>query len=97
MAASGFFMSLVNAPMQALIMLRVPRELRTQTMAVYAVVVCAGAPLALILAGWGLANISPRVVIGAVLALQTGAILTVVAGAVAERSTLGAASADLPA
>ncbi len=97
MAASGFFMSLVNAPMHALIMLRVPRELRTQTMAVFAVVVRAGAPLALIVAGWGLATISPRVVIGAVLAVQTTAILAVVAGALGERSTLGVASVDSPA
>ena len=33
MASGGFFMSLVNAPMQALVMLRIPRELRTQALA----------------------------------------------------------------
>jgi predicted MFS family arabinose efflux permease len=89
MAASGFFMSLVNSPMQALIMLRVPRELRTQTMAVSAVTMCAGAPLGLIATGWGLTHLSPRLVIGTVLALQTTAILAVVGGAVAERAALG--------
>ena len=32
-AAPGFFMSLVNAPMQAFVMLRIPRDLRTQALA----------------------------------------------------------------
>src|SRR4051812_38213784 len=33
MAAAGFFMSIVNAPMQALTMLRIPRPLRAQALA----------------------------------------------------------------
>jgi MFS family permease len=94
MASGGFFMSLVNSPMQALIMLRIPRELRTQTMAVSAVVVCAAAPLALILAGWALTHFSTRAVLGVVLAVQTAGILGVVLGALSERSTLRAASLE---
>ena len=35
-------MSLVNSPMQALIMLRIPRELRTQAMAAFGVFQCIG-------------------------------------------------------
>jgi MFS family permease len=97
MAGAGFFMSLVNSPMQALMMLRIPRDLRTQTMAVSAVVTCAGAPLALIGAGWALTHFSTRAVLGVVLAVQTTAILAVVAGAFAERSTLAAAALDSPA
>jgi predicted MFS family arabinose efflux permease len=94
MACGGFFMSLVNSPMQALIMLRVPREIRTQTMAVNAVVVCAAAPLALVGTGWALQHFSTRSVLGVVLAVQTAAILGVVGGALSERSSLRAASLD---
>jgi MFS family permease len=97
MAASGFFMSLVNSPMQALIMLRVPRDLRVQTMAVSAVATCTGAPLALLGAGWALTHFSTRAVLGVVLAVQTTAIVALITGALAERSTLRTASVDSPA
>ena len=53
MAAAGFFMSLVNAPMQALVMLRIPRDLRTQGVAAFGVFQCIGAPIGLVLAGCG--------------------------------------------
>ena len=43
-------MSNVNAPMQALVMLRIPRELRTQGVAAFGVFQCIGAPIGLILA-----------------------------------------------
>jgi MFS family permease len=94
MAASGFFMSLVNAPMHALMMLRVPRELRTRVMAVNAVAVTALVPIALVSVGWALAHFSTRVVVGVVLAVQTTAILGVVGGALAERTTLRAATSS---
>jgi MFS family permease len=97
MAASGFFMSLVNSPLQALIMLRVPRELRTRTMAVSAVGTFALAPLALIGVGWALTHFSTRAVVSVVLAVQTTAIVAVVGGALAERSSLQAATVDSPA
>lgn len=91
MAASGFFMSLVNSPMQALIMLRVPKELRTRTMAASAVVTFALVPVTLLGIGWALTHFSTRAVLGVVLAVQTTAILAVVGAAIAERSTLRAA------
>ena len=45
-ACGGFFMSLVNAPMQAFVMLRIPRDLRTQALAFSAVLNCVAAPRA---------------------------------------------------
>lgn len=97
MAFGGFFMSLVNAPMQALVMLRVPRDLRTQTMAFSAVLNCTASPVGLVAAGWALAHYAPRHVIAVVLALQTVAVATIVVSALLERTALAAATVDSPA
>jgi MFS family permease len=96
-ACGGFFMSLVNSPMQALVMLRIPRELRTQTLAVSAVLVCTAAPIGLVIAGWSLAHFETRSVLGCVLALQSVAVVSIVATALAERSALRTAAVDSPA
>lgn len=96
MACAGFFMSLVNAPMQSLLMLRVPRGLRVQAMAVSGVLVFALAPLGLVVVGWALARYSPREVIAVVLTVQTAAIASVVLRALSERTTLRAAAVDSP-
>ena len=72
MALAGFFMSLVNAPMQALIMLRIPREIRTQALASFGVFQCIGAPIGLLLAGWALARYDTHSVLAAVLARRHG-------------------------
>ena len=95
MAATGFFMSLVNAPLQTLVMLRVPRHLRTQTLAFSAVLNCTASPLGLVAAGWALSHYAVRHVIAVVLTLQTVAILTLVLTAFAERAVLRAV--DSPA
>ena len=95
MAAAGFFMSNVNAPIQTLVMLRIPREVRTQGIAAFGVFQCICAPVGLLLAGWALARYDTRSVLAAVLALDTLAVLTFVAAAVAERSAL--ASAEMAA
>jgi hypothetical protein len=97
MALGGLFMSLVNSPMQTLVLLRIPRELRPQTLAVSAVLICGAAPIGLLVSGWALAHFQTRSVIAAVLALQTAAVLAIVAGALAERSQLRAAPVDSPA
>jgi MFS family permease len=94
MAAAGFFMSLVNSPMQTLMMLRIPRDLRTRVMSVSAVAVMTLVPIALVTVGWALSQFSTRAVLGVVLALQTASILTVVLGAMSERSTLRAAALE---
>jgi MFS family permease len=93
MVAGGFCMSLVNAPMQALVMLRIPRHLRPQAIASFGVFQCIGAPIGLLLAGVSLTHFDARAVLAAVLALQTVAIATIVTAAIAERSTLRAAAA----
>jgi MFS family permease len=97
MALAGFFMSNVNAPIQALVMLRIPRELRTQGIAVFGVFQCIGAPIGLLLAGVALGRYDTRSVLTVVLMLNTAAILTIVATAIAERSALRAAAVDSPA
>jgi MFS family permease len=97
MAAAGFFMSLVNAPIQALVMLRIPREVRTQGIAVFGVFQCIGAPIGLVLAGVALAHYETRTVLTVVLALQTVAVLTFVTSALIERSALRTLPVDSPA
>jgi MFS family permease len=97
MASAGFFMSLVNAPLQALILLRLPREVRTQGAAVFGVFQCIGAPIGLVLAGVALARYETRTVLTVVLALQTVAVLTFVTTALIERSSLRASPVDSPA
>jgi MFS family permease len=97
MALAGFFMSLVNAPIQALVMLRIPRELRTQGIAAFGVFQCIGSPIGLVAAGFALARYDTRSVLAIVLTLQTIAIATVVTTALVERSQLRAAPVDSPA
>jgi len=93
MALAGFFMSNVNAPIQALVMLRIPRHLRTQGVAVFGVFQCIGAPIGLVVAGVALGRYDTRSVISVVLALSSVAICTVVATALVERASLRAAAA----
>jgi MFS family permease len=97
MASAGFFMSNVNAPIQALVMLRIPRELRTQGIAVFGVLQCIGSPIGLLLAGVALGRYDTRSVLTFVLVLQSAAILTVVVTAVAERTALRSAAVDFAA
>src|SRR5204862_5487005 len=97
MASAGFFMSLVNAPIQALVMLRIPRHLRTQGVAAFGVFQCIGSPIGLLLAGVALARYDTHAVLAVVLVLNSAAILTIVLSALAERSVLRAASVDSPA
>jgi MFS family permease len=97
MACAGFFMSLVNSPMQALMMLRMPPDVRPHAMAVNGVLSFTFVPLALVVVGWALTHHSPRPVIGVVLALQTVAIVSIVSAALAERTALRAATVDSPA
>lgn len=98
MALAGFFTSIVNAPMQSLVTLRIPREVRTQGMAAFAVFQCIGSPAGLLLAGWALARYDTHSVLAVVLALDTLAAATFVASSLAERATLrAAASLDSPA
>jgi MFS family permease len=93
MVAGGFCMSLVNAPMQALLMLRIPRHLRPQAIASFGVFQCVGAPIGLVLAGVALAHFDARAVLAVVLSLQTVSIATIVTVAIAERSSLRTAAA----
>jgi predicted MFS family arabinose efflux permease len=93
MVAGGFCMSLVNSPIQALMMLRIPRHLRPQAMASFGVFNCVGSPIGLIVAGVALTHYDARAVLAVVLSLQTVAIATIVAAAIAERSSLRAAAA----
>jgi predicted MFS family arabinose efflux permease len=88
MAAAGFFMSLVNSPLQALIMLRIPRHLRPQSLAAFGVFNCLAAPVGLVIAGWALSRWDARGVLAVVLAIQTTAVLTIVGAAITERSAL---------
>ena len=70
-------MSLVNSPMQALVMLRIPRHLRPQALVSFGVFQCVGAPIGLILAGIALAHYDARAVLSVVLAFQTIAIAVI--------------------
>ncbi len=97
MAGAGFFMSLVNAPMQALVMLRIPREMRTAGIAAFGVFNCIGAPIGLVLAGVALARYDTHSVLTVVLGMQTVAIAAFVASALAERSALRASAAEAQA
>ncbi len=94
MALAGFFMSLVNAPLHALITLRVPRELRPQALAAGGVLQSIGSPIGLLLAGWALTRFDTRSVLAFVLATQTLAVATIVSAALAERSSLRSATVD---
>ncbi len=96
MAVTGFFMSNVNAPMQSLIMLRIPREVRTQGMAAFGVFQSIGSPIGLLLAGWALARYDTHSVLAVVLVLDSAAVITFVVAALGERSALRAA-VDSPA
>jgi len=93
MALAGFFMSNVNALIQTLVMLRMPRDVRTQGIAAFGVLQCVCSPLGLLLAGWALARYDTRSVLTVVLALDTLAVATFIAAALVERSTLAAAAA----
>jgi MFS family permease len=93
MVAGGFCMSLVNAPIQALVMLRIPRHLRPQALVSFGVFQCIGAPIGLLLAGVALSRYDVRGVLAVVLALQTIAIAVVVGAGLTERASLRAAEA----
>jgi len=97
MALAGFFTSLVNTPVHALITLRIPREIRTQALASFGVFQCIGSPIGLVLAGWALARYDTHSVLAVVLAVDTVAAATFVAAALVERSSLRAALIDSPA
>jgi MFS family permease len=94
MVAGGFFMSLVNSPTQALVMLRIPRHLRTQALGAFGVFQCTASPVGLVLAGQALAHYDSRSVLVVVLSMQTIAIAVFVAAAFLERSSLRAALVD---
>ena len=96
MTCAGFFMSIVNAPTQALVMLRIPGELRTQAFAAFGVLQCVGAPVGLLLAGAALGRYDTHAVLAVVLAVQTVAVALFVGSAFAERSALRVA-VDSPA
>ena len=86
-------MSNVNAPIQTLVMLRMPREVRTQGIAAFGVLQCVCSPLGLLAAGWALARYDTRSVLTVVLALDSIAVLTFIAAALVERASLEAAPA----
>jgi MFS family permease len=88
MALAGFAMSNVNAPIQALTMLRMPKEVRTQGVAAFGVFQCIASPVGLLLAGWALARYDPRSVLVFVLGAKTIAVVAFAAAALAERSSL---------
>jgi hypothetical protein len=90
-------MSNVNAPLQALIMLRIPRDLRTQGVAAFGVFQCVGSPVGLILAGIALSRYDPHAVVAVVLVLNSVAILAFVTASLVERAALRAVPADSPA
>ena len=91
MALAGFFTSLVNTPVHALITLRIPREIRTQALASFGVFQCIGSPIGLVLAGWALAHYDTHGVLAVVLLVDTVAAATFVTAALVERSSLRAA------
>jgi len=88
MVAAGFFMANVNAPTQALVMLRIPRDVRTQGVAAFGVFQCIGSPIGLLLAGVALARYDTHAVLAVVLAIDTVAIGALVVSAFTERSAL---------
>ena len=94
MAAAGFFMSLVNSPLHALITVRMPRTVRPQAMAAFGVFQSTASPIGLAIAGWALTHFATRAVLSSVLVVQTAAVLMIVVTALAERSTLRAATVD---
>jgi len=94
MASAGFFMSIVNAPTQSLALLRIPRELRTQSFAAFGVLQCIGAPIGLLLAGAALGRYDTHAVLAVVLAVDSLAVSAFVSTAFAERSVLRAAAAE---
>jgi MFS family permease len=94
MVSGGFFMSLVNSPTQALVMLRIPRHLRTQTIGTFGVFQCVASPIGLLLAGQALARYDARSVLVVVLSMQTLAIAVFIVSALSERSALRAASLE---
>jgi MFS family permease len=91
--AAGFFMSIVNSPTQALVMLRTPRALRPHVMSVFATFMGVGAPIALIAVGSALTHVDPRGVLVVLLSLQTVGIAVFVGAALTERASLRAAAA----
>jgi hypothetical protein len=93
MALAGFFMSNVNAPIQTLVMLRMPRDVRTQGLVAFGVLQCICSPLGLLAAGWALARYDTRSVLTVVLVVDTIAVVTFVTAALVERSSLAAAAA----
>jgi MFS family permease len=97
MAAAGFAMSNVNAPIQALTTLRMPKEVRTQAIAAFGVFQCIGSPIGLLLAGWALARYDTRSVLMVVLAAKTVAVIAFCAAALAERAQLRQAALDAAA
>jgi predicted MFS family arabinose efflux permease len=94
MALAGFAMSNVNAPIQALTMLRMPKEVRTQGVAAFGVFQCIASPIGLLLAGWALARYDTRSVLVVVLGAKTLAVVAFAAAAIAERSSLRTAALD---
>jgi predicted MFS family arabinose efflux permease len=96
MACAGFFMSIVNTPTQALALLRIPVELRTQSFAAFGVFQCIGAPVGQLITGAALGRYDTHAVLAVVLAVQTVAVAAFVGSAFAERSALRVA-VDSPA
>jgi MFS family permease len=94
MGLAGFFASIVNSPIHALITLRIPRGIRTQALASFGVFQCIGAPIGLIVAGAALARYDTRSVLVVVLALFTAASAAFVLAALAERSSLRASALE---
>ena len=94
MAAAGFAMSNVNAPIQSLTMLRMPKEVRTQGIAAFGVFQCIASPAGLLLAGWALTRYDTRSVLVVVLAAKTIAVAAFASAALAERSSLRAAALE---
>jgi MFS family permease len=96
MALAGFFTSIVNAPIHALITLRIPRDIRTQALASFGVFQCIGSPIGLLLAGSALARYDTHSVLAVVLAIMTVAATIFVLAALAERASLRTAFVDSP-
>jgi MFS family permease len=84
----GFFMSIVNSPTHALILLRTPRRLRAQVMSVFGTLLGVSAPIALIAVGYALAHADPRGVLAVVLAVQSTAVAIFVGAALMEHASL---------
>jgi MFS family permease len=91
---AGFFVSLVNTPTQALVVLRIPKHLRPQALSVFGTGTSLGAPVALVAIGYALARHDPRHVMIVVLGWQTVSIAVAVAAALGERTSLRAAAVE---